>query len=51
MPGSLPRVSDRLLVALAVTLAVALALTVLVSLLVWHTPTMHHVDVPSVPKG
>jgi len=46
-----PRISDRVLLALVVALAVVLVVTVVVALTVWHTPTMHPVPVPSVPRG
>jgi hypothetical protein len=45
------RVPDRILLAVVVTLVVVLVATVLVALMVWHTPAMHPVPVPSVPRA
>lgn len=44
-PG--PHVPDRVLVALTVFLLVALVATVVVSLLVWHTPALNPLPLPS----
>lgn len=42
---------NRALVIVTAVAILAAAVTVLVCLLIWWTPAMHPVDLPSVPKG
>ncbi len=45
------RVPGRVLVVLALGLAAVLLITVFVALVVWHTPALQPIDVPSVGKA
>ena len=46
-----PLVSDRVWVVLTLVVAAVLVLSVVVALLVWHTPALHPVAVPSVAQA
>ncbi|GAB3924271.1 hypothetical protein GCM10011575_03120 [Microlunatus endophyticus] len=41
----------RALAIAAIVIGVLLVATVVVCLVIWLTPPMHHLQVPSVPKG
>jgi hypothetical protein len=41
----------RALTIAAIIVGIALIATVVICLIVWATPPMHHLPVPSVPKG
>ncbi len=44
-------VSTRVLVVLALALAAVLLCTVVVAIVVWHTPALQPIDVPSVGRA
>lgn len=41
----------KALIITAVVVGVMLLATVVVCLIIWLTPPMHHLQVPSIPKG
>ena len=48
-PGQL--LPDRVVLGMTLAVAIALVLTVVIALVIWHTPAMHPIEIPKVPRA